>query len=349
MWFLSHIFPRGEALVIYEEPFGTWFRRDLLDHHCPPSSFEHEKFNSMTEQMFSLAQPTVRACVVPSMQGHRFFCDQICRIWGYLQQTFGHYRLELVRSTVLPKVSFEEHATILQNPFTIWSVLPAADITRYVFELGIANDIYGERDWPFIFAALGEAYSSIAQFSEKTRVLDAIYAASAKNKPNRKSGRLLRLRDADVVKVRAPETPEEMEAAGLSDYMFGCFHAVRFCRHVGAAAPLKELLFYNEKDVYEERTRPVAHLLQVGVWKYDQFADTFQYERNSPDELKDLAMNRLKKAKTGLARAVQAVKTPAREKTLRAIVVTSLTLAKWRQGQTIEVMWDNAIPRFVAK
>jgi hypothetical protein len=346
MWFLNHIFPRGDTPVIYDEPFGDWFRRDLLDRHCPSLSFEHEKFNSITEQMFSLAQQTVRACVVPSMQGHRTFCDQICRVWGYIQQTFVHYRLELVRANVLPNMSFEEHATILQNPFTIWSVLPAADITRYVFELGIASGIYGERDWPFLFAALGEAYSAIAQFSQKTRILDAIYAASAKNKPNRKSGRVLPLRDADVGKALAPETPEELDAAGLSDHLFGCFHIVRFCRKVGAAAPLSEMLFYNEKDVYEERIRAVSTLLQVGVWKYDQFATAFQYENHSADELKDIASNRLKKAKAELVKAVQAGKTPAREKMLRAVVVTSLTLAQWKPGQTMDITWENGIPRF---
>jgi hypothetical protein len=346
MWFLNHIFPLGEEPVIYDEPFGNWFRRDLLEHHCPSSSFEHEKFDSIAEQMFQVARQTIRACVAPSMQGHRFLCDQICRIWSYLQQTFALYRLELVRPNVLPKVSFEEHATILQNPFTIWSVLPAADITRYVFELGIANGIYGERDWPFLFAALGEAYSSIAQFSKKTRLLDAIYAASAKNKPNKKSGRVLPVRDAEVAKALAPETPEELEAAGLSDYLFGCFHVIRFCRKVGAAVPLRELLFYNEKDVYKERIKAVSTLLQVGVWKYDGFASAFQYERNSPDELKEIASNRFRKAKTELVKAAQAEKTPARENFVKAVVMSSLTLAQWKPGQTIDVLWENGIPRF---
>jgi hypothetical protein len=110
--------------------------------------------------------------------------------------------------------------------------------------------------------------------------------------------------------------------------MFGGFHFVRFYRKAGAAAPLRELLFYNEKGLYEERIRSVSNLSQVGVWKYDQFATAFQYKTHTSDEHKDIVMNRFKKAKAELVKAVQVGKTPTKEMVARVVGITSVTLAQ---------------------
>jgi hypothetical protein len=72
------------------------------------------------------------------------------------------------------------------------------------------------------------------------RTSDSIYSASSKRKPNKKSGRVLPLRDADVTKELPNPSRDESDAGALSDYMFGCFHAFRFCLRVGAFPPEPE-------------------------------------------------------------------------------------------------------------
>jgi hypothetical protein len=239
--------------------------------------------------------------------------------------------------------------TIFQNPGTIWSVLPMADLTRYFFELGLDCECYNIRDYPVIFAALAESYQAISQFLAKKRTADAIHTANANRKPNRKSGRVLPLRDADVAKAICKSSRAETDAAAMSEFMLGCFHAFRFCIAVGALPVPGPQLFYDEEKTYEERIAAVGSLSSVGIWSYAKYAAAFRYSDRSPDEIREIATRKLKAAREGLAQVSESEKTPEWKSLLQAVVRTAVSVSQCKPGTVVEIAWQAGIPSFALK
>jgi hypothetical protein len=352
MRLMTHIFPLMETMstaAYLNSLFMDTIKTELLAAHFPTVYFEQEAFQAAADQAHLAASETVRACVLTPSQGYAHLCRRVCKIWAHLYQQVSRFRPELVRAAGFPKISNDEYNAILQHPGAVWATLPMADLVRYFFELGIACELYKRRDYPTIFAALAESYSTVRQFLEKKRTADSIYIANAKRKPNKKSGRVLALRDKDVLAEMGEPSRAEMDAMAMSDYMMGCFHAFRFALCVGAFPLERDQRFYDQEKAYNDRINAIGRLTCIGIWKYEEFSTNFRYDDRTPEELKDLATRKLKNAFAVLGKVNPEEKTPERQALIRKMVMSSVAVSSYKTGQMLEVEWEGSVPRFLVK
>jgi hypothetical protein len=208
------------------------------------------------------------------------------------------------------------------------------------------SDILDVSDFAGMMMALGEAYSALSYKFSKIRILDAIYTANSKHKANKKSGRVLPLRDCDINKVLQPESVEECDALALSEYMMGCVHAYKLCKKLGCLQTKKEEQpFYNAKKVYESRLGPVMNLSLVGVWKWAEF-DKFMKEKQDIGSIRGNALGRMKNSKGHLAKAIHEEDSEWRKVMLKKMVMSALIVGKVKEGMRVNIVFEGGLPVF---
>jgi hypothetical protein len=317
------------------QPYADTLKADLTEFHFPSAHFTQEQFPAIVNHVYALASDTIRALVLTPMQAHAILGKNVCKSWDFVHKAVAHIRADLFKGADFPSNLQGEFETILHNPGTIWSVLPMADIARYFFQLGLRCEVSNIRDYPMIFAALAEAYQVTSQFLAKKRTADAISAANANRKPNRKSGRVLPLRDVDIAKALRPPSREEADAAAMSEFMLGCFHAFCCCQAAGALRIPAPQLFHDEEKTYEER------FAALGMWAYAKYAAAFRYDDQPPDEIKELASRRPKAARDGFAQAPESDKTPGWRSLVQAVVKTAVSVSQCKPGTVVEIAWQG--------
>jgi hypothetical protein len=123
------------------------------------------------------------------------------------------------------------------------------------------------------------------------------------------------------------------------------FHACRYAAKVGAFGAQGELPFYDEKRVYEHRFGQVQ-FLDLRIWKYEQYAEAYAFDKVSPEQLSRVAVGQFGEARTFLGRANRIETTERRVSLVRTAVASSIAVAQWNPERVLEIVFDGAIPVF---
>lgn len=341
------IFPNGPDKLIFSQPIQDFLIEEFLLLHIPKQFFDTPKSPTYRDHLFSdhiysFVYKMLRSALMPPSIAYSTLSTTLCKSWAMIQRYSYGLQTENLKSSMFPRTNNENYTEIISNPMSLWGLYAAAEIARLYFEIGIDTDIYNVNDYAGVFIGLNSVYKTLTICKQKQDLINACFKLNSRQK---KKHTVLKMQD--IKREFQIENPEELELVALADFMEGNFHMMRFCDKT-QSMKFKRGVYYKAERTYKSRISSLLELHSVLIMPPENFSILYNFDNISSNKLKADAIRKWNDSKESISKTVsmRGEKTPVVQTLLRCIVMSSIALSKWKEGDQLKISFNRSFPTF---
>ena len=293
--------------------------------------------------MCTLSHQLIRGFVCPPSITHQNLSKNGLKMLSIMETCTCGIEAEVLKSVKRPQTNSDQMNKITSTPVFYWArrILLFFHLCYIKYEL--QNDIVNINDYAGLFMSFSSCYDCLFDILQRQRTIELVH----KHLPPKKPGKKRIVRSRDVSEELAVSTYEELEAKLLMHFYYGAFHFMRFCAKTNSAR-FRKGIFYNVAARYEQRRGPTSNTRPPIIRQYAEFQAISDVSHASPAALKSAVTKAWDEAKQCVSKAIEVKgeKTPFLVGMMKSIVVSSIALSKWQEGQMFTITFDGVIPCF---
>jgi hypothetical protein len=261
-------------------PFGElatdkYVHREFSAIYLHPKFFSCELFSTFVEVFQAVFGQIVERLVSPIPVAQRFLSDEGSKTWATLQKQGYSIFVTYVPDGELPRCRSKEHKSAAAMIYAFWGTQIAAQLLFQIYRWGDAISLYSVRDLPILMYCLDSIAQTASVSYRQFRLAKAVYNVRTSRSKNTVWTRT----EEEVMQQlkREPQIPEEYLWLGIAHVLTGVLQMYRLFRlwHNFDVAPGQ---FFNEKQVFDERVKPVALMAHFKPLEYDNFVKVMTLE-----------------------------------------------------------------------
>ncbi|KAH0791314.1 hypothetical protein GPJ56_004782 [Histomonas meleagridis] len=341
----SIIFPQSDDQLIFETSALKLLEHEFQQYHVPTSILkatliDQKQFDS---QYYFFVKHCIRALIQPICCAHRILSEYTLKCWGHIQQITHELQLKAVNSNHFPKVTSDSYRYLIANPTIHWSRLTSLILSDTYIKFAIISNLYNANDYGTIFSNLSSIWSKFSEYYENERTVQSIYTIHQRRKGNRSA-----ISTQDIQRQRKEESIQEIEAQAYSLYMDASFQVMRLINKENLYNKVNGM-FTCQQKIYEERTSALRYFIQPIAIPYNNFQALYEAKNLPLNVLRNEITRKFNSAKEMIAKATKingGKRSKWQTEILMNIVKSSIALSKWKEGERINVKFENCNPIF---
>ena len=338
-WFSRVVTERKQ----FEEDFEKMINQEFLAMGVPLRAFQLPDATEYKPGMCTLSMQLIRGFVCPPSISHQNLVKNGLKMLSIMETCTCGIEAEVLKFVKRPQTNSDQMNKITSTPVFYWArrILVFFHLCYLKYEL--QNDIVNINDYAGLFMSFASCYDCLFDILQRQRTIELV----SKHLPPKKPGKKRIVRSRDVSEDLAVSTYEELEAKLLMNFYHGAFHFMRFCAKTNSA-PFRKGVFYNEAARYEQTREPTSNTRPPIIRQYAEFHPMYDTSYASPAALKGAVLKAWEESKQCVSKAVEAKgeRTPFLVGIMKSIVVSSIALSKWHEGQMFTITFDGVIPCF---
>lgn len=341
-WF-SRIIPNLEDQFARQQ-IEKMFTDEFASMKVPGKIFALDEAREYKSNAFAFTFHMIRAMVYPPCMIHGHFVKSGLRFWAVMERFTCNMEMACAKFATYVKTTSDSMNAVVQNPLQLWARRISLFFAICHLKYEIENDIANVSDYARIFLCMSSCYKTLLPVLESQRTIELVY----KHLPPKRPGKKQLVRANDVSRDLAVKSAEELETELMWHFFEGAFQFMRFCAKTNPAK-FNKGEFYNAQPTYVSRMKPFAEFYPPFMPQYQVFQILHDVSNVSADKIKAKITKAWGDAKGIVAKAVEArgEKTPFLTNVLKSIVMSSIALGKWKEGQMFSITFDvDAIPCF---
>lgn len=332
-------------------PFIEYLSKFCRIRQIPVEILNSNIINDNQSVLQSIVFQLIDYSIHPVSSAYSLLYNNGCEYFKIIISLFFEAQKKTNVQNLTPKTSdFKQLNTIIQSPVTTMATDFIFRIIRNIINLGIACNIFNPRDYFTLFFIQRNSYINLETIYEKQRILEA--AARVQSREDLQHKKHVKIIGANEVSkeisINWPDyslasIPKIHMIIGIKN-LYTVFMRIMRLAQIRKACPLENRMYENPKQRYNKQYGNFSTLMMQVLPPFEEInsfssagneTQILQTAQNEIQEAKKFLM--MCKGKPGCEKAVAA---------LKASMISSITISKWKPGDKLEIEFLSEFPTF---